>query len=60
MSIKKTKNVQTIVNIQIQALSHLEDDIRENWGEEASLLVLTEIMANIEKSQIDERNHEHE
>lgn len=52
--------LQLPLNIQIQALSHLEDYARENWGEEVSLSVLTEVMANIEKTQIDERSHEHE
>lgn len=52
--------LQLPLNIQIHALSHLEDYARENWGEEVALSVLTEMMANIEKPQIDERNHEHE
>ena len=47
--------LQLPLNIQIQGLSHLEDYVRENWGEEVSLSVLTEMMANIEKSNIDER-----
>ncbi len=52
--------LQLPLNIQIQALSHLEDYACENWGEEVSLSVLTEMMANIEKTKIDERGHEHE